>query len=136
MTSSPTADQRGLRELSEQHCCLELARWLAAELTHTDAQQLTDKVSSSGSYFRIYPSLHINRSLSDETTLSFGASRRVSRPDPGNLNPYVTMIHAEPACRQFKSATPVHAVLRNRLWIRGKGLTYQLTAITAATRTA
>ncbi|HEV3058522.1 MAG TPA: outer membrane beta-barrel protein, partial [Vicinamibacterales bacterium] len=40
--------------------------WLAglrAELTHTDAQQLTDNVSNSGSYFRIYPSLHADRSL-------------------------------------------------------------------------
>jgi outer membrane receptor for ferrienterochelin and colicin len=62
---------------------------LRAELTHTDAQQLTNNVSNSGSYFRIYPSIHVDRSLSDETTLSFGASRRISRPDPGNLDPYV-----------------------------------------------
>src|SRR6202035_121726 len=57
---------------------------LRAELTHTDAQQLTNNVSNSGSYFRIYPSIHVDRSLSDETTLSFGASRRVSRPDPSS----------------------------------------------------
>ena len=66
--------------------------WLAglrAELTHTDAQQLTNNVSNSGSYFRIYPSVHADRSLSDEATLSFGASRRVTRPDPVNLDPYV-----------------------------------------------
>jgi outer membrane receptor protein involved in Fe transport len=66
--------------------------WLAglrAELTRTDAQQLTDNVSNSGRYFRFYPSLHVDRSLSDETTLSFGASARVTRPDPSNLNPYV-----------------------------------------------
>jgi outer membrane receptor protein involved in Fe transport len=62
---------------------------LRAELTRTDAQQLTDNISNSGSYFRIYPSLHVDRSLSDESTLSFGASRRVTRPDPNNLNPYV-----------------------------------------------
>jgi outer membrane receptor protein involved in Fe transport len=66
--------------------------WLAGlrtELTHTDAQQLTGNISTSGSYFKIYPSLHVDHSLSDETTLSFGASRRVTRPDPDNLNPYV-----------------------------------------------
>jgi outer membrane receptor protein involved in Fe transport len=66
--------------------------WLAglrAELTRTDARQLTDNVSNSGRYFRVYPSLHIDRSMSDQTTLSFGASARVTRPDPGNLNPYV-----------------------------------------------
>jgi len=62
---------------------------LRAELTRTDAQQLTDNISNTGSYFEIYPSLHVDRSLSDESTLSFGASRRVTRPDPDNLNPYV-----------------------------------------------
>jgi outer membrane receptor protein involved in Fe transport len=62
---------------------------LRAELTRTDAQQLTDNISNTGSYFRIYPSLHVDRSLSDESTLSFGASRRVTRPSPDNLNPYV-----------------------------------------------
>jgi len=62
---------------------------LRAELTRTDAQQLTNNVSNSGRYFRIYPSIHVDRSLSQETTLSFGASRRVSRPDPSNLDPYV-----------------------------------------------
>ena len=62
---------------------------LRAELTRTDARQLTDNVSNGRSYLRIYPSLHVDRSLSDESTLSFGASRRVTRPDPGSLNPYV-----------------------------------------------
>jgi outer membrane receptor protein involved in Fe transport len=62
---------------------------LRAELTRTDAQQLTDDISNAGSYLRIYPSLHVERSLSDESMLSLGASRRVTRPDPDNLNPFV-----------------------------------------------
>jgi outer membrane receptor for ferrienterochelin and colicin len=62
---------------------------LRAELTRTDAQQLTDNLSNAGSYFQVYPSLHVDRSLSDESKLSIGASRRVARPDPGNLNPYI-----------------------------------------------
>ncbi len=62
---------------------------LRAELTRTDAQQLTDNIANAASYFQLYPSLHIDRSLSDEATLSFGAGRRVTRPDPDNLNPYV-----------------------------------------------
>ena len=62
---------------------------LRAELTHTQAQQRTDAISTSGSYFQAYPSLHVDRTLSDEETLSFGASRRITRPDPSNLNPYV-----------------------------------------------
>ncbi len=62
---------------------------LRAEYMHTDAQQLTNRMSTTGSYFQIYPSLHAERSLSDHTTLSFGGSRRISRPDPSYLNPYV-----------------------------------------------
>ena len=62
---------------------------LRAEEVHTDAQQLTNGISTATSYFQIYPSLHAQRSFSDHTTLSFGGSRRVSRPDPSYLNPYV-----------------------------------------------
>ncbi len=62
---------------------------LRAELTHTDAQLQTNDLSSRGHYFGIYPSLHVDRSLSDESTLSFGASRRITRPDPSSMNPYV-----------------------------------------------
>ena len=62
---------------------------LRAEETHTDAQQLTNGISTAGGYFEVYPSLHVDRSLSERSTLSFGASRRVSRPDPSYLNPYV-----------------------------------------------
>jgi outer membrane receptor protein involved in Fe transport len=62
---------------------------LRAEEVHTVAELLTNGFSMTGSYFRLYPSLHVDRSLTDESTLSFGASRRVTRPDPSNLNPYV-----------------------------------------------
>ena len=62
---------------------------LRAELTHTVAQQLTDNVSTLSSYFSVYPSLHVAYNFKDDSTLSFGASRRVSRPDPDNLNPYI-----------------------------------------------
>jgi outer membrane receptor protein involved in Fe transport len=66
--------------------------WLAglrAELTKTDADQLTDGLSHRGSYFGFYPSVHVDRSLSDVSSLSLGASRRISRPDPSNLDPYI-----------------------------------------------
>jgi outer membrane receptor protein involved in Fe transport len=62
---------------------------LRAEEADTDARQLTNGISTTSSYFQVYPSLHAERSLSEQSTLSFGASRRVVRPDPSNLNPYV-----------------------------------------------
>jgi outer membrane receptor protein involved in Fe transport len=67
---------------------------LRAELTRTEAQALTDQTSTTGSYFEIYPSLHVDRTVSDQSTLSLGASRRVTRPDPDNLNPYVDYEYA------------------------------------------
>lgn len=38
---------------------------LRAELAHTDARQVTNTVSTPGSYFRLYPSLHVDRTLTE-----------------------------------------------------------------------
>ena len=66
--------------------------WLAGlrtEWTTTDALQVTNGLSTESRYAELYPSLHVDRRLSDRSTLSFGASRRITRPDPSVLNPYV-----------------------------------------------
>jgi outer membrane receptor protein involved in Fe transport len=62
---------------------------LRAEQTREDARPLTTGTSIERSYFRLYPDLHVNRQLSDSATLAFSASRRITRPDPSALNPYV-----------------------------------------------
>ncbi len=59
------------------------------EWAHTDAEQLTDGVFNTRSYTSLYPSVHAGYALSGDSTLSLGASRRVTRPDFDNLNPYV-----------------------------------------------
>jgi outer membrane receptor protein involved in Fe transport len=66
--------------------------WLAGvrtEWTTTDALQITNNVSTASRYADAFPSLHVDRSLSDRSTLSFGASRRITRPNPSYLNPFV-----------------------------------------------
>lgn len=66
--------------------------WLAGlrgEVTTTDAVQITNGVSTPGRYAQVYPSAHVDRVISERSTVSFGASRRVTRPDPSNLNPYI-----------------------------------------------
>ena len=66
--------------------------WLAGvrtEWTSTDALQITDNTSTSSRYADLFPSLHVDRSLSDRSMLSLGASRRIVRPHPSYLNPYV-----------------------------------------------
>lgn len=67
---------------------------LRTEWTSTDAALLSTGTATRTSYLRLYPSLHIDRILSDQSTLSFGASRRVTRPEPGYLNPYIDYEHA------------------------------------------
>jgi outer membrane receptor protein involved in Fe transport len=66
--------------------------WLAGirtEWTTTDALQLSTNLATATRYADLYPSLHVDRSVSDRSTLSFGATRRVTRPEPSYLNPYV-----------------------------------------------
>lgn len=63
---------------------------LRLEDTRTLGRQLTDQVQTPGHYFGAFPSLHVSRAVSEHGTWSFGASRRISRPDPQDLNPYVS----------------------------------------------
>lgn len=62
---------------------------LRTEWTTTDAIQVTDDVSNAGRYADVFPSLHVDRHLSDRSTWSLAASRRITRPNPSHLNPYV-----------------------------------------------
>ena len=66
--------------------------WLAGvrgEWTSNEALQVTDNISTPHRYTDLFPSLHLDRTLSDRSTLSVGASRRITRPNPIYLNPYV-----------------------------------------------
>jgi outer membrane receptor protein involved in Fe transport len=105
--------------------------WLAglrAELTHTDAQQLTTNVSSRASYLRAYPSVHVDRILTDETTLSFGASRRVTRPDPSNLDPYVDHEYTPNLRSGNVNLQPEYTqAYEIGYGFEGRGLSYQVT---------
>jgi outer membrane receptor for ferrienterochelin and colicin len=60
-----------------------------AELAQTEGRQIFQQATARHRYLRIYPSVHIDRALNDHSTLMFGASRRVVRPDPEALDPYV-----------------------------------------------
>jgi outer membrane receptor protein involved in Fe transport len=59
------------------------------EFTTTDAREITNDSSVPSHYVDVYPSLHVDRTVSERSTVSFGASRRVTRPDPGFLDPYI-----------------------------------------------
>jgi outer membrane cobalamin receptor len=59
------------------------------EGTSTEARLPTNDTVSRAHYLGLFPSLHVERSLPHAGTLSFGASRRVTRPNPQQLDPYV-----------------------------------------------
>jgi len=75
---------------------------LRTEWTTTDAALLTTSSATRTQYLRLYPSLHIDRILSEQSTLSIGTSRRVTRPNPENLNPYIDYEYAP----NLKSGNP------------------------------
>jgi outer membrane receptor protein involved in Fe transport len=60
-----------------------------AERTSIDTLQVIGNVLDARSYTHMYPSLHVTRILSPESTLNLGITRRVSRPPADALNPFV-----------------------------------------------
>jgi len=112
--------------------------WLAgarAELVRTYARQLTTREADDGAYSRLYPSLHADRALSDVSTLSLGASRRISRPDPGNLDPYVDHEYAPNLRAGNAGLRPQYtASYEAGYGYEGKGLSAQITAYYRANR--
>jgi outer membrane receptor protein involved in Fe transport len=62
---------------------------LRVEDTWAAFPEVTGSASSTVRYARAYPSLHVDHSLSEDSTLSLSLGRRVTRPDPEALNPYV-----------------------------------------------
>lgn len=62
---------------------------LRLEQADIEIEDLTGGVSASQDYFRAYPTAHLQYQLTDEQTLRASYSRRIQRPQPGQLNPFV-----------------------------------------------
>jgi outer membrane receptor protein involved in Fe transport len=67
---------------------------LRLEQVGLDLFQRTDNARFEQDYFRIYPTLHIGRALSERTKLRASYSRRIQRPGPFELNPYTFYVDA------------------------------------------
>ena len=61
---------------------------LRAEQTITNGQQITTGGNFSRSYLYLFPSIFVNRKLSENYQLSLSYSRRIDRPDYRQLNPF------------------------------------------------
>ena len=62
---------------------------LRLERTLATYPQVTGDAAIDHRYAGLYPSLHVERSLSDQVTASLALSRRLTRPDPEALDPFV-----------------------------------------------
>ena len=63
---------------------------LRLEQANLDLDQVTTGITASNDYFRAYPTLHASYQLTDDQTLRASYSRRVQRPQPADLNPFLT----------------------------------------------
>ena len=62
---------------------------LRLEYAELDLDQVTTGVRESTHYVRAYPTLHLGYELGDTQTLKASYSRRVQRPQPFELNPFL-----------------------------------------------
>ena len=65
---------------------------LRLEQANLDLDQVTTGVTASNDYFRAYPTLHVSYQMTPEQTLRASYSRRVQRPQPGDLNPFISYL--------------------------------------------
>lgn len=63
---------------------------LRLEQANIDLDQVTTDIQSSNDYFRAYPTLHVSYTIGEGETLRGSYSRRIQRPGPQDLNPFLT----------------------------------------------
>jgi outer membrane receptor protein involved in Fe transport len=63
---------------------------LRLELAEIEVEDVTNAVRASQDYFRAYPTGHLQYKLTDTQTLRASYSRRIQRPQPTQLNPFVS----------------------------------------------
>ncbi|MBP8072714.1 MAG: TonB-dependent receptor [Brevundimonas sp.] len=63
---------------------------LRLEQAYIDLDQVTTNIQASNDYFRAYPTMHLQYTINDGETLRGSYSRRIQRPGPQDLNPFLT----------------------------------------------
>lgn len=67
---------------------LNIQAGLRGENTHTEGNQVTSDSIVTRDYFQLFPSIFLNRELGSHHKLQASYSRRIERPDYGDLNPW------------------------------------------------
>lgn len=102
---------------------------LRLEQADIEIDDLTGGASASQDYFRAYPTAHLQYQLSETETLRASYSRRIQRPQPGQLNPFVS--YGDPLNRRSGNPDlePQETDAFEAMWQKRQGQTfYQLTA--------
>lgn len=63
---------------------------LRLEQANLDLDQVTTNIQSSNDYFRAYPTMHLAYTLAEGESVRGSYSRRIARPQPQQLNPFLS----------------------------------------------
>ncbi|WP_134090543.1 TonB-dependent receptor [Olivibacter sp. XZL3] len=70
----------------------EIKAGLRAEHTYSDGNSLTMNIRNKRDYLSLFPNVSLNQQLSDKHSVGLSYSRRINRPNYGNLNPFLFYI--------------------------------------------
>ncbi|MCX2479675.1 TonB-dependent receptor [Pedobacter sp. MC2016-15] len=65
---------------------------LRGEQTNSKGNSITEQIVSKRHYFNLFPTLFVNQVLSKNNEVGFSYSRRIDRPDYGDLNPFISFV--------------------------------------------
>ncbi|MGZ8407012.1 MAG: TonB-dependent receptor domain-containing protein [Caulobacteraceae bacterium] len=75
---------------------------LRAEQAYIDTDQVTSNQQNQNDYGALYPTAHLSYDLSETQQLTASYSKRVQRPNPQDLNPY--LVYVDP--QNYQSGNP------------------------------
>lgn len=75
--------------LNKQFKKTNITMGLRAEQTNSKGNSMTTGQVVNRHYLNFFPSLFVNHDFTDKNTLGFSYSRRIDRPNYGNLNPFL-----------------------------------------------
>lgn len=78
----------GYINLNKEFKGFSIQAGLRGEYTMTEGHQITTDSLITRSYFQLFPSVFLNKPLGDQHQLQLAYSRRIERPDYGDLNPF------------------------------------------------
>ncbi len=102
---------------------------LRAEAVRIDINQVTSGIVEDNDYTGLYPSLHLSWDVAENQQLTASYSRRIQRPGPQDLNPYVVYIDPQNLRSGNPDLDPQITDSFEAGWQHRKGQTYYLATV-------